>query len=162
MHIEEIRSRIYNLEALQTKVAAWRQQGQKIVFTNGCFDILHAGHVTYLAGAADAGDRLIIGLNADASLRDLKGKNRPVIKQDQRALLLAALRFVDAVIIFEEDTPLKLIMALQPDVLVKGGDYTEDSIVGAAAVKANGGMVTIIPFVSGLSTSGIIAKIRAG
>ena len=160
MHIQQILSRIYSLTDLQNKVIEWRKKEQKIVFTNGCFDILHAGHVTYLAAAADAGDKLIIGLNADSSIKHLKGLNRPVIQQQQRALLLASLLFVNAVILFEEDTPLQLITALQPDVLVKGGDYTEDTIVGAAAVKANGGMVKIIPFVAGLSTSGIIAKIK--
>jgi rfaE bifunctional protein nucleotidyltransferase chain/domain len=162
MHIEQILARIYNLTDLRNKVIEWRQHRQKIVFTNGCFDILHAGHVTYLAAAADAGDKLIIGLNADSSIRHLKGANRPVTHQDERALLLAALQFTDAVILFEEETPLRLITALQPDVLVKGGDYTEDTIIGAKEVKASGGMVKIIPFVAGLSTSGIIAKIKEG
>ncbi len=141
-------------------VKNWKQEGKKIVFTNGCFDILHAGHVTYLAEASECGDKLIIGVNTDCSVNRLKEENRPVIGQAQRALLLAALQFTDAVILFDEDTPLQLITALQPDVLVKGGDYTIDKIVGAQEVIAGGGQVKIIPLTEGLSTSRIISKIK--
>jgi rfaE bifunctional protein nucleotidyltransferase chain/domain len=137
----------------------WRFQGRKIVFTNGCFDILHKGHVEYLSKARDLGDILIIGLNTDASVSRLKGSGRPVQDQSSRALVLASLRFVEAVVFFEEDTPYNLIDLVKPDVLVKGGDYTEENIVGADVVKANGGSVVIIPLVEGYSTSGIIKKL---
>jgi rfaE bifunctional protein nucleotidyltransferase chain/domain len=137
----------------------WRFQGRKIVFTNGCFDILHKGHVEYLSKARDLGDILIIGLNTDASVSRLKGSGRPVQDQSSRALVLASLRVVEAVVFFEEDTPYNLIDLVKPDVLVKGGDYTEENIVGADVVKANGGSVVIIPLVEGYSTSGIIKKL---
>jgi len=159
-HFQHIQAKIVGLDALQQRVNRWKDAGQKVVFTNGCFDILHAGHVNYLAAAADLGDKLIIGLNADTSLKKLKGERRPIIPQDQRALLLAALEFVDAVVLFEEDTPLQLIRTLAPDVLAKGGDYTIDTIVGAEDVQQNGGEVKVITFVDGLSTSKIIEKIR--
>ena len=161
-HIQHIHDKIMEPATLQQRVKDWKTDGQKVVFTNGCFDILHAGHVSYLAAAADLGDKLVIGLNADSSLKNLKGESRPVIPQDQRALLLAALEFVDAVVLFEEDTPLRLIRELLPDVLAKGGDYTIDTIVGATDVQQNGGEVSVIAFVEGLSTSKIIEKIRKG
>jgi rfaE bifunctional protein nucleotidyltransferase chain/domain len=135
----------------------WRFQGRKIVFTNGCFDILHKGHVEYLSKARDLGDILIIGLNTDASVSRLKGSGRPVQDQSSRALVLASLRFVEAVVLFDEDTPYNLINALKPDVLVKGGDYTEENIVGADVVKANGGEVVSIPLTEGYSTSRILS-----
>lgn len=137
----------------------WQQQGETVVFTNGCFDILHAGHVTYLEQARSLGERLVIGLNTDASVRRLKGDRRPVVPQEARARLLAALQAVDMVVLFEEDTPLALIQTLCPDILVKGGDYTEATIVGADFVKSKGGRVEVIPFLDGFSTSGIIEKI---
>jgi rfaE bifunctional protein nucleotidyltransferase chain/domain len=137
----------------------WHFQGKKIVFTNGCFDILHKGHVEYLSKARDLGDILIIGLNTDASVSRLKGSGRPVQDQSSRALVLASLRFVEAVVFFEEDTPYNLIDLVKPDVLVKGGDYSEENIVGADVVKANGGEVVVIPLVVGYSTSGIIQKL---
>jgi rfaE bifunctional protein nucleotidyltransferase chain/domain len=140
---------------LQTK----REQGQKVVFTNGCFDILHAGHVSYLAEAAALGDILVVGLNSDASVKRLKGQSRPVNKQQDRAKVLLALRAVDYVVIFEEDTPLELIKAIQPDVLVKGGDWQPKEIVGADIVLANNGIVQSLSFSPGLSSSAIIAKI---
>jgi D-beta-D-heptose 7-phosphate kinase/D-beta-D-heptose 1-phosphate adenosyltransferase len=131
----------------------------KVVFTNGCFDILHAGHVQYLEAAKGLGDILVVGLNSDASVQRLKGKNRPVNNQSDRAIVLAALEAVDYVIIFEEDTPYNLIQALQPDILVKGGDWKEADIVGADIVKAKGGKVISLPYIAGLSTTGIISKI---
>ena len=134
---------------------------QIVVFTNGCFDILHAGHVKYLREAAKLGEVLVVGLNSDASVKRLKGESRPVNSQEDRAEVLCALGFVDYVVIFEEDTPLELIKVIQPDVLVKGGDYTRENVVGADFVMARGGELFLIPFVEGKSTTGIIRKIEA-
>jgi D-beta-D-heptose 7-phosphate kinase/D-beta-D-heptose 1-phosphate adenosyltransferase len=136
-----------------------RQQGERVVFTNGCFDLLHAGHVQYLDAARRLGDRLVVGLNADTSVRQLKGPQRPIVPQAERAQVLAALACVDYVTIFEEPTPLELITALQPDVLVKGGDYNATTIVGHDEVVASGGRVHIVPYVAGLSSTEIIAQI---
>ena len=133
---------------------------QKIVFTNGCFDVLHFGHVHYLLEARKLGDLLVIGLNSDASVRRLKGPSRPINGEQERAFVLAALAFVDYIILFEEDTPENLIKVVQPDVLVKGGDYDLDQIVGADFVKANGGTVTTIPFVEGYSSTHIIEQLK--
>ena len=130
----------------------------KVVFTNGCFDILHRGHASYLASARDLGDCLVVGLNTDNSVRRLKGNSRPINSENDRAYLLASLESVDYVILFEEDTPLELIKCVLPDVLVKGGDYTPDKIVGADIVSANGGEVLALPFVDGYSSSNIIGK----
>jgi rfaE bifunctional protein nucleotidyltransferase chain/domain len=132
---------------------------EKVVFTNGCFDILHLGHIDYLTKAADLGDRLIIAVNTDASVSALKGPSRPIIDEETRAMKLASLVFVDAVILFGEQTPLKLITEVKPNVLVKGGDYTIDTIVGASEVQDNGGEVEVIPFLEGHSTTSIINKI---
>lgn len=156
---EHIKRKIYRLPELQRQIAAWRLSDKRIVFTNGCFDILHKGHIDLLMKAAALGDVLIIGLNTDASVKRLKGETRPINNEDNRALMLASLLFVDAVILFEEDTPLQLISALQPDVLVKGGDYTIDTIVGADIVLQKGGRVEIIPFTEGFSTTEILNKI---
>lgn len=134
---------------------------QKVVFTNGVFDILHAGHVMYLAAARSMGDVLVVGLNADESVTRLKGPTRPVNTELDRAQVLAALRCVDHVVLFTEDTPLRVITTLLPDVLVKGGDYTRDTIVGADAVEAHGGIVATIPLLEGRSTTNIIAKARS-
>ena len=136
-----------------------RNQNKKIVFTNGCFDIIHAGHVSYLAQAKKYGDILIIGLNSDDSVRRLKGKHRPVNDETDRALVLSALRSVDYVCIFDEDTPLELIKLLKPDVLAKGGDYTQETIVGADFVKKNGGEVVVVPLVPGKSTTELLRRI---
>ena len=135
-------------------------QGKKIVFTNGCFDILHAGHVKYLAEAKKLGDLLIVGLNSDSSVGRLKGPERPVNHEEDRAVVLSALKSVDYVTVFSEETPLELIRLLQPDVLVKGGDYTIDRIVGADLVQAKGGDVVTIPFVEGKSTTNILNRMR--
>ncbi|MBL7739810.1 MAG: D-glycero-beta-D-manno-heptose 1-phosphate adenylyltransferase [Chitinophagaceae bacterium] len=147
-------------EALH-RVTQWRVTGKKIAFTNGVFDILHAGHIFSLSQAAKEADLLVVGLNADASVRRLKGETRPVNDQDSRALVLASLVIVDAVVLFEEDTPLQLINLLLPDVLVKGGDYTFEQIVGAKEVTANGGRVVINPIVEGFSTTELIRRIRS-
>lgn len=137
-----------------------RLHQQKIVFTNGCFDILHRGHVTYLAQARQMGDLLVVGLNSDASVRRLKGPERPVNDERSRALLLAALEMVDYVVLFEEDTPYNLILKVKPDLLVKGGDYDIHNIVGADFVRQRGGEVRTIPFVQGFSSSSIIDHLK--
>lgn len=138
----------------------WKYMGLKTVFTNGCFDIIHLGHIDYLARAASLGGKLVIGLNTDASVSKLKGPNRPVQDEKSRALILAALQFVDAVILFDEETPKELISFLIPDILVKGSDYSIDQIVGADVVLNNGGRVETMDFVPGYSTSKIIEKIK--
>ncbi|WP_295794989.1 D-glycero-beta-D-manno-heptose 1-phosphate adenylyltransferase [Mucilaginibacter sp.] len=153
--------KIQPLARLKATVTAWQKDGKKVVFTNGVFDLLHLGHVTYLAKAAELGDKLIIGLNADSSVRRIKGEDRPINDQNNRAALLASLFFVDGVVLFEEDTPLNLISTLLPDILVKGADYTIDNIVGAKEVIANGGEVKTITFVEGYSSTSIINKIKA-
>ena len=137
-----------------------RQQGKTIVFTNGCFDIIHAGHVTYLENAKVLGDVLVVGLNTDDSVRRLKGSGRPVNNEQDRALVLDSLRFVDYVTLFNEDTPYELIQEIKPDILVKGGDYTPETIVGADIVMQYGGKVVVIPLVKGKSTSGLIEKLK--
>jgi rfaE bifunctional protein nucleotidyltransferase chain/domain len=132
---------------------------QSIVFTNGCFDIIHRGHIDYLAKASDLGDLLFIGLNTDNSVRKLKGNSRPIQDEHSRAMVMAAFKFISYVVLFDEETPFELIKIIQPDVLVKGGDYIPENIVGYDIVKAKGGYTTTIPFVEGFSTSGIIGKI---
>lgn len=141
--------------------AAARAAGKRVVFTNGCFDILHAGHVALLEAARREGDLLVVGLNADASVRRLKGPDRPLNNEQDRGRVLAALRAVDAVVVFSQDTPAELIARLAPDVLVKGGDYTVDTIVGADFVQARGGRVAVIPLVAGRATTALVNKIRA-
>ena len=141
------------------QVDKWKLTGLKVVFTNGCFDILHRGHVEYLTDAKACGDKLVTALNSDSSVRGLKGDFRPIQNQDDRAAILDALASVDLVVIFDEETPAEIVKTLIPDVLVKGGDYTPETIVGADTVTANGGEVKIIPFRSGQSTSIIIEKI---
>ena len=138
-----------------------RSSGKKVVFTNGCFDILHAGHVTYLDTAKKLGDVLIIGLNTDASVRRLKGEHRPVNNENDRAVVIGALKSVDFVVLFDEDTPLELITLLKPNVIAKGGDYTPETIVGADVVRQNGGEVVVIPLVAGKSTTAIIQKAQS-
>jgi D-beta-D-heptose 7-phosphate kinase/D-beta-D-heptose 1-phosphate adenosyltransferase len=145
-----------DLETLAQQVEAWRKQGLRIIFTNGCFDLLHVGHVTYLGQARRLGDRLVVGLNTDRSVRSLKGATRPVINETDRAHVLCALEAVSAVTLFDDDTPLALIQRLRPDVLVKGSDYSEEQVVGAAEVRAWGGKVALIPVVPGRSSSQII------
>lgn len=147
-------------ENLRRSAAIWKFQNKKIVFTNGCFDILHRGHIEYLAKAADHGDYLIVGLNSDISVRKIKGIGRPIFDQETRALILASLHFVHNVVLFEQDTPYELIQLVQPDVLIKGGDYKLGEIVGFDIVQAYGGKITTIEFIDGFSTSSIIDKIR--
>ena len=159
--IELIRNKIQTSHAASGTIAGWRLAGGKVVFTNGCFDLMHPGHLNYLAQARALGQHLVIGLNTDASVQRLKGEHRPIMDQDARALLLASLVFVDLVVLFGEDTPLDLIQLLRPDVLVKGADYKEEDVVGAREVKSWGGEVALLPFVEGYSTSAIEAKIKS-
>jgi len=157
---ESIQNKILTREALAHLCAGWRVKGYRIVFTNGVFDLLHKGHIAILLEAASAGDRLVIGLNTDASVQRLKGPSRPVQVQDDRALIMASQAYVDAVTLFDEDTPLELIKAIRPDVIVKGGDYTPDQVVGRDIVESYGGKVIIVPLEEGRSTTGIIRKTK--
>ena len=143
---------------MRQQVKEWQAVGLTVVFTNGCFDLLHVGHVTLIDDARREGERLILAINSDASVRALKGPARPIVNQHARARVLAALAAVDAVVIFDEPTPRELVMALQPDVIVKGGDYAADQIVGAEEVRSWGGRVKIVSFVEGFSTTKLIAK----
>ncbi len=160
---ETIDRRILDSTGAVRMVNIWRLKNDRIVFTNGCFDILHRGHVEYLQEAAALGDRLVVGVNSDASVRRLgKGDDRPLNDQDTRAKVLAALRCVDAVVIFDQDTPLELITAIQPDVVAKGGDWKPEQIVGADVVKARGGSVHSLKLVDGFSTTSLVERIRNG
>ncbi|MDX5426486.1 MAG: D-glycero-beta-D-manno-heptose 1-phosphate adenylyltransferase [Bacteroidota bacterium] len=161
-HLEILQNKIQPREALASIIASWRLTGQRIVFTNGCFDILHYGHISYLARARDLGDRLILGLNSDSSVSKLKGPERPVNKEHARAMMLASLHVVDAITVFDEDTPLELLQLFKPDVLVKGGDYTVNTVVGADLILNNGGKVELLPFEEGFSTTSLIQKMKNG
>lgn len=152
--------KIQTWDSIIPEVKSWKERGEKVVFTNGCFDILHLGHADYLEKSRSLGDRLIVGVNTDASVKKLKGPERPVNPEYARARLLAALEFVDAVILFDEDTPFELISHVIPDILVKGNDYTIENIVGADIVIKHGGEVKTISLVDGFSTTGIIGKIK--
>jgi D-beta-D-heptose 7-phosphate kinase/D-beta-D-heptose 1-phosphate adenosyltransferase len=155
LHAED---KVLTLSEMQLRVALWRRSGDRIVFTNGCFDLLHVGHITVLEQARRFGDRLIIAVNSDASVSRLKGPSRPIVGHDERCRVLAALAAVDAVVVFDDPTPLELILALRPEVLVKGGDYDFESVVGGREVQSWGGQVKLIPTVPGFSTTGLIAK----
>ena len=151
--------KLYELVDLQAIVAKERQAGRRVVFTNGCFDIMHAGHVSYLGAARSQGDLLVVGLNSDRSVVTIKGPSRPIVAQQMRAQVLAALESVDYIVIFDDPDPLQVILALKPDVLVKGADWEEDQIIGAREVKAAGGQVIRVPLVPEISTSAIIRRI---
>lgn len=157
--LEHIKGKIFTRETLEKHLNIWHFQEKKIVFTNGCFDLLHFGHVDYLSEAADLGDVLIVGLNSDESVRKLKGAKRPVNLQEARSLMLASLSFVTAVIIFEEVTPEKLIAFIKPDILVKGSDYKPEEMVGYDIVTSYGGLVKTIDLIPGYSTTNILQKI---
>ena len=162
MFHEQLRHKIQTKESALAAIRPLQAKGKKIVFTNGCFDILHPGHVDYLNQARDLGDFMVLGLNTDGSVRKLnKAPNRPVNDENSRALVLAGLACIDAIVLFEEETPYELIRFLQPDVLVKGDDYKPEEIAGFDVVKAKGGEVKTIPFLKGYSTTGLINKIRA-
>ena len=154
--------KLYSVPALGRKLEEWRRKGERIVFTNGCFDLIHPGHVALLRQAAALGDRLVVGLNADASVKRLKGPERPIQDEMSRALVLAALQMVDAVVLFGEDTPERLIRAVSPDVLVKGSDYRVEDVVGADFVLGRGGEVRLVDLVDGCSTPGLVRKMRPG
>lgn len=151
--------KIRSLSGMRALAARLRREGKKIVFTNGCFDILHVGHVRYLRKARSLGDVLVVGLNTDRSVREIKGEKRPVVPQEERAEVLAALEFVDYVVLFDEPDPLRLISALKPDVLVKGADWTKKRIIGGELVEKSGGRITRIPLVPGASSTGVIERI---
>ena len=152
--------KIKSLAEASQQVKAWQKEGQKVVFTNGCFDLLHLGHVDYLEKARNLGDKLVLGLNTDSSVSRFKGPERPLQDQNSRARVLAGLQFIDLVVFFDEDTPQNLISELVPNILVKGSDYLAENIVGADVVKKNGGEVKTIDFVPGYSTTRIVEKIK--
>ena len=152
-------SKIVKVKELINRIDPFRRSGKQVVFTNGCFDIMHAGHVRYLAAARSEGEILVVGINSDKSVKSIKGQNRPIMPQDQRAEVLAGLWCVDYIVFFDEPDPLRLIQAIKPDVLVKGEDWDEDKIIGADSVKADGGKVVRIAVVPDISTSMIIEKI---
>ena len=155
-----IENKIVTLPALVRMTAQWRLLGKKIAFTNGIFDIVHKGHIFSLSQAAKEADYLVVGVNSDLSTKNLKGENRPINDEHSRALVLASLAIVDAVVVFSEDTPLELIKAIMPEVLIKGGDYTVEQVAGSKEVLENGGRVVINPIIEGISTTGLIAKIE--
>lgn len=157
---QQILQKIQTKESLLNTIKQWKQEGQKIVFTNGCFDLIHRGHVDYLAKASDYGTRLIVAINTDASISKLKGTHRPIQDQDSRTQIIASMAMVDAVVLFNEETPLTLIQDIQPDVLVKGNDYKPEEIIGYQTVKDNGGTIITIDILPGFSTSNIEKKIR--
>lgn len=159
--VNVIENKIYSLPKLLAQLASWRVTNKTIAFTNGCFDILHEGHIFSLSQAAQEADYLIVGLNSDNSTKRLKGPERPINGEHSRALLLASLVIVDAVVIFDEDTPLELIKNILPDVMVKGGDYTMEQIAGSKEVLENGGIVVINPIQEGFSSTGILAQIKS-
>jgi rfaE bifunctional protein nucleotidyltransferase chain/domain len=159
-YLKKINAKIFSIENLKNQVNTWKKNGKKVVFTNGCFDIIHRGHIEVLSRTADLGDKLIIGLNSDISIQTLKVEGRPIIDENSRAILLAALSFVDAVILFSEENPLNIISNLKPDVLAKGSDYNIDKIVGHEIVIGNGGEVIRVPFLDGFSSTNIINKIK--
>jgi rfaE bifunctional protein nucleotidyltransferase chain/domain len=158
--LDIVKSKIIGPDTLHYNLAQWKFKGEIIVFTNGCFDILHRGHIEYLSGAAGYGDILVIGLNTDESVRKIKGQGRPYQDEYSRALMLASLHFVTAVILFGEETPYELIKIIQPDILVKGSDYKHEEIVGRDIVEARGGKVITIDYIKGYSSTDIIKKVN--
>lgn len=162
LQLDIIKDKIMPLDQLLKVSSAWKFLGEKVVFTNGCFDIMHLGHVDYLSKAKDLGDRLIVAVNKDASVKKLKGENRPLNDEEARSVMMASLHFVDAVILFGEDTPIDLITAIRPDVLAKGADYTIETVVGHEIVQGYGGQVKLIDFLEGYSTTRLIDDIRNG
>lgn len=160
-NIELLTKKIHTKESLSSLLAYWKFKNYKVVFTNGCFDIIHRGHIEYLAKAADLGNILILGLNSDVSVKKIKGKNRPVLDEQARALILASLWFVNCIVLFDEETPYELIKTVQPDILVKGSDYKPEDIIGSDIVLKKGGEIITIDFIAGYSTSSIIDKISS-
>ena len=160
MQLDKIQGKISTFDSIEALSEQWKKDNLTIVFTNGCFDILHYGHLHYLAAARDLGDRLVVGLNSAASVSRLKGAHRPLNDELTRQYALAALSFIDAIVLFEDDTPIELLKRVKPNILVKGGDYTLDQIVGADLVIENGGQVKSLPFVEGYSTTNLEQKIK--
>ena len=158
--LNKLKAKIFNIKDLSQIIKKWRLNGDKIIFTNGCFDLIHLGHLEILARSADLGDKLIVGINSDMSIKKIKGNSRPIIEEDSRAKQLAAIEFIDAVILFNEDTPYNLINILKPDVLTKGGDYKKNDIVGNELINKEQGDVVIIPLTQGFSTTSILEKIK--
>mgnify|MGYP006248844621 FL=1 len=158
--LNKLKAKILNIKDLAKIINEWRLNGDKIVFTNGCFDLIHLGHLEILARSADLGDKLIVAINSDMSIKKIKGNSRPIIEEDSRAKQLAAIEFIDAVILFNEDTPYDLINILKPDVLTKGGDYKKNDIVGNQLINKEQGEVVIIPLTQGYSTTSILEKIK--
>lgn len=158
--LNKLKAKIFNIKDLSQIIKKWRLNGDKIIFTNGCFDLIHLGHLEILARSADLGDKLIVGINSDMSIKKIKGSSRPIIEEDSRAKQLAAIEFIDAVILFNEDTPYNLISILKPDVLTKGGDYKKNDIIGNELINKEQGEVVIIPLTKGYSTTSILEKIK--
>ena len=158
--LEILNSKILDKERLLVKLSDWKEENKKIVFTNGCFDLIHLGHIEVIARSADLGDILIIGVNTDNSIKRLKGPNRPIVEEISRAKQLAALEFVDAVVLFDQDTPIDLIKMINPNIITKGGDYNTDQVIGNDIVTQNDGEVVIIPLTQGYSTTSILEKIK--
>ena len=158
--LKNIENKIYTFNKLKTKLALWKKKGEKIVFTNGCFDILHKGHIECLAKASEQGTKLIVALNSDNSIKKNKGEDRPILDQTTRSTLLASLTFIDAVILFDEETPIELISDFLPNVLVKGNDYKIEDVIGNEIVRKNGGKIVLIPLVKGVSSTKIINDLK--
>ncbi|MBC8343031.1 MAG: D-glycero-beta-D-manno-heptose 1-phosphate adenylyltransferase [Bacteroidetes bacterium] len=158
-HYKKTKDKIHSWESMSFLRKQWKSSGLKVVFTNGCFDLIHLGHIDYLSKSADLGDKLIIAVNSDKSTKKLKGERRPLQDEQSRMMILASFSFVDAVVLFDEDTPYKIIQELLPDIQVKGGDYSKEDVVGADIQKQHGGELVILPYLEGYSTTGIEKKI---
>jgi D-beta-D-heptose 7-phosphate kinase/D-beta-D-heptose 1-phosphate adenosyltransferase len=158
--LNKLKAKIFNIKNLSQIIKEWRLNGDKIIFTNGCFDLIHLGHLEILARSADLGDKLIVGINSDMSIKKIKGNSRPIIEEDSRAKQLAAIEFVDAVILFNEDTPHDLISFIKPNIITKGGDYKKIDVVGNELMNKKAGEVVIIPLTQGYSTTSILEKIK--
>ncbi len=158
--LNNLKAKIFNIKDLSQIIREWRLNGDKIIFTNGCFDLIHLGHLEILARSADLGDKLIVGLNSDMSIKKIKGNSRPIIQEDSRAKQLAAIEFIDAVILFNEDTPYDLISFINPDIITKGGDYKKNDVIGNELMNKKAGKVVIIPLTQGFSTTSILEKIK--
>ena len=158
--LNKLKTKIFHIEDLSQIIKEWRLNGDKIIFTNGCYDLIHLGHLEILARSADLGDKLIVGINSDMSIKKIKGDSRPIIEEDSRAKQLAAIEFIDAVILFNEDTPYDLISFINPDIITKGGDYKKNDVIGKELMNKKAGEVVIIPLTQGYSTTSILEKIK--
>ena len=158
--LNKLKAKIFNIKDLSQIIKKWRLNGDKIIFTNGCFDLIHLGHLEILARSADLGDKLIVGINSDMSIKKIKGNSRPIIEEDSRAKQLAAIEFIDAVILFNEENPYDLISFINPDIITKGGDYKKHDVIGKELMNKKSGEVVIIPLTQGYSTTSILEKIK--